>query len=215
MVTGALLMASGVPAVSAAAQATPAGRTPAVGPDADTPRPKLAVIAKRLDVRAGAQARVRGRLLHAERRTRVTLQARRGPRWVALDHARTAPDGRFVLRERVRGPVSALVRVRAAGARARRLGRLNAYRVTYASWYGPGFYGQRTGCGGTLAAGQVGVAHKTLPCGSRVTFRHRGRVVRVPVIDRGPYVGGREFDLTAATAAKLRFSGHGALLAAH
>jgi rare lipoprotein A (peptidoglycan hydrolase) len=42
-----------------------------------------------------------------------------------------------------------------------------------------------------------------------VTFRHRGRVVRVRVIDRGPYVGGREYDLTAATARRLGFAGHG------
>jgi len=215
MVTGALMMASCVPAVPAAAQETPAGGTPAAGSQTGTPRPKLAVIAKRLQVRVGGQARVRGRLLHAAGRTRVTLQVRRGRRWVALAHARTARDGRFLLRERLRRPVSASVRLGAEGARPRRLGRLNAFRVTYASWYGPGFYGRRTGCGGTLAAGQVGVAHKSLPCGSRVTFRHRGRTVRAPVIDRGPYVGGREFDLTAATAAKLRFAGHGALLAAH
>ena len=42
---------------------------------------------------------------------------------------------------------------------------------------------------------------------------HRGRSVRVRVIDRGPYVGGREYDLTEATARKLRFRGHGAILA--
>ena len=95
---------------------------------------------------------------------------------------------------------------------SRRLGRLNVYRFTSASWYGPGLYGNRTGCGGTLAPGRLGVAHKWLPCGSRVTFRHRGRSVRVRVIDRGPYVGGREYDLTEATARRLRFRGHGAIL---
>jgi len=39
--------------------------------------------------------------------------------------------------------------------------------------------------------------------------------VRVAVIDRGPYVGGREFDLTAATARALRFSGHGTVQVSH
>ena len=34
----------------------------------------------------------------------------------------------------------------------------------------------------------------------------------MPVIDRGPYVAGREYDLTAATAQRLGFSGHGAIL---
>ena len=92
------------------------------------------------------------------------------------------------------------------------IGRLNVYRYAYASWYGPGLYGNPLGCGGTLGAGTLGVAHKTLPCGTKVTFRHGGRAVRVPVIDRGPYVGGREYDLTAATAQRLGFHGHGAIL---
>jgi rare lipoprotein A len=47
------------------------------------------------------------------------------------------------------------------------------------------------------------VAHKTLPCGTRVTLRKGDRVVRVKVVDRGPYVGGREFDLTEATRHRL------------
>ena len=54
----------------------------------------------------------------------------------------------------------------------------------------------RLACGGRLGAGTIGVAHKTLPCGTRLTLRHRGRTVRVRVIDRGPFVGGREFDLS-------------------
>ena len=57
----------------------------------------------------------------------------------------------------------------------------------------------------------MGVAHKSLPCGTKVTLRHQGRVVRVPVIDRGPYVGGREYDLTEATAQRLKFKGHGSI----
>ena len=94
-------------------------------------------------------------------------------------------------------------------ARRARSGRLNVYRSALASWYGPGLFGNQLGCGGTLQTGSVGVANKSLPCGTKVTFRHRGRVLRVRVIDRGPYVGGREYDLTAATARKLGFSGHG------
>ena len=89
------------------------------------------------------------------------------------------------------------------------------FRSAHASWYGPGLYGNRAGCGGTLAAGKLGVAHKSLPCGTMVTFKHGRRSVRVPVIDRGPYVGGREYDLTAATAAAARLQGHGAILTTH
>ena len=62
-------------------------------------------------------------------------------------------------------------------------------------------------CGGVLGRDQPGVAHKTLPCGTPITIRYRGRQVRVPVIDRGPYVAGREFDLAGATANALGFGG--------
>jgi rare lipoprotein A len=103
--------------------------------------------------------------------------------------------------------------VRSGGARRnRRVGRLNAFRTAYASWYGPGLFGNRLGCGGTLTYASLGVAHKSLPCGTKVTLRHGSRALRVAVIDRGPYVGGREYDLTQATARRLGFSGHGAIL---
>jgi len=73
------------------------------------------------------------------------------------------------------------------------------------SWYGPGFYGHRTACGQTLTKGLLGVAHKTLPCGTRVTFRNpsNGRTITVRVVDRGPYVAGRQWDLTGGTCVAL------------
>jgi rare lipoprotein A len=86
-------------------------------------------------------------------------------------------------------------------------GSINVYRRALASWYGPGFYGRRTACGIRLTPRTQGVAHKTLPCGTRVTLRFRGRTVTVPVIDRGPFIGRREFDITYATKRALRFSG--------
>lgn len=64
------------------------------------------------------------------------------------------------------------------------------------SWYGPGFYGNGTACGQKLTIELVGVAHRTLPCGTLVTFRYNGKVVTAPVIDRGPYVSGRTWDLS-------------------
>jgi rare lipoprotein A (peptidoglycan hydrolase) len=82
------------------------------------------------------------------------------------------------------------------------------------SWYGPGLHGNKLSCGGTLTPGTLGVANKTLPCGSHVTLRRGHRVVRVPAVDRGPYVAGREFDLTAATRDKLHFGGAGSVLVA-
>ena len=53
---------------------------------------------------------------------------------------------------------------------------------------------------------------KTLPCGSKVTLRYHGKTLTVPVIDRGPYAGNREYDLTSATKAKLGFPSTGTVL---
>jgi rare lipoprotein A (peptidoglycan hydrolase) len=166
------------------------------------------VTKKRLQVRAGQSAVAVGTAPGPV----ASLQIRRRGAWRTIDRDRTTATGRYVLRARFRRTLTAPARV-ASGAETLRLGRLNVYRFANASWYGPGLYGNRLGCGGTLAPGRMGVAHKTLPCGSRVTLRHRGRTVSVRVIDRGPYVGGREYDLTEATARKLRFRGHGAILA--
>jgi peptidoglycan lytic transglycosylase len=53
------------------------------------------------------------------------------------------------------------------------------------------------------------VANKSLPCGTKLTIRYRGRTVKAVVRDRGPYVGGREFDLAGAVARRLGFDGVG------
>jgi hypothetical protein len=84
------------------------------------------------------------------------------------------------------------------------------FRFAGASWYGPGLWGRQTACGQTLRPTTVGVANKTLPCGTVVKFSFRGHAVLAPVIDRGPYVKGRAFDLTAAAAEALEFSSVGA-----
>lgn len=73
--------------------------------------------------------------------------------------------------------------------------------------YGPGLFGNKMGCGDYLYPGTIGVAHKTKPCGTKLRIRYRGRYVTARVVDRGPYVGNREFDLTQATANKLKFVG--------
>ena len=73
------------------------------------------------------------------------------------------------------------------------------------SWYGPGMYGSRTACGVTLTKSVMGVASRTLPCGTKVTFRNpdNGRSVTVPVIDRGPYVSGRIWDMSGGLCTYL------------
>ncbi|MEO7117338.1 MAG: septal ring lytic transglycosylase RlpA family protein, partial [Candidatus Limnocylindrales bacterium] len=75
-----------------------------------------------------------------------------------------------------------------------------------ASWYGPGLYGNTTACGQRYTKHIVGVAHRTLPCGTLVQLSWRGMTVVAPVIDRGPYgQASNVFDLSRALACeKLR-----------
>jgi hypothetical protein len=82
------------------------------------------------------------------------------------------------------------------------------------SWYGPGFYGGRTACGLAYTTETLGVANRTLPCGTLVTFRNpeNGATITVPVIDRGPYVSGRQWDLSGATCLALDHCYTGELL---
>jgi len=84
--------------------------------------------------------------------------------------------------------------------------------VITASWYGPGFYENRLPCWPWLKAQGLpiqflpdtwGVAHKSLPCGTMVTLTHGPNTVTVPVVDRGPYIAGRELDLSPRVKAAL------------
>ena len=81
------------------------------------------------------------------------------------------------------------------------------------SWYGPGFYGNGTAWGQKLTKGLVGVAHRTLPCGTLIQFRnpYNGRTVTAAVIDRGPFVSGRVWDLSHGLCDKLNHCYTGAL----
>ena len=84
-----------------------------------------------------------------------------------------------------------------------------------ATWYGPGLYGNEMACGGTLTKNTFGVAHKTLPCGKKVTIAHGGRIVIARVVDRGPFVKGVSYDLTAKTAQSVRMSATSEVRASH
>lgn len=105
---------------------------------------------------------------------------------------------------RLLAPIAAAAAIAPAPAAAAPL------RSSTASWYGPGLFGNALGCGGTLATWTRGVAHKTLDCGTRVRICAT-RCATTRVVDRGPYVPGREFDLTQAFAAVvgLRIGPHG------
>ncbi len=84
---------------------------------------------------------------------------------------------------------------------------VTVYRPSLATMYGPGFWGQRTACGTVLRRSTLGVANRTLHCGEKVALYYRGRTLIVPVIDRGPYANGADWDLTEATDQALGIPG--------
>ncbi len=177
-------------------------------------RTAIKVRGSQLNVLEGHPASVTGKLLGDPAGLpgrEVLLPALGSHGWRTLAHTRTGANGRFRLRYVPRATTSEQVRLRFGGDAEdlpahRRLGRLNVYRLAEASWYGGG---GEMACGGELTSATMGVANKTLPCGTEVTLRYDGRSVRVAVIDRGPYVAGREFDLTEATKQALGFGGVG------
>ena len=197
-------------------------RTAAAGqrPATRTPQRSVRVAAhlsasdERLDVRKGRVAWVGGAVRRPVEGRVVRLQRRAGKGWKTIDRDRTDSRGRYRLSYDTRRAGSHRVRVRFSGDElnapaSKGVGRLNVYRRSFASWYGPGFYGNRTACGRTLTGSVMGVAHKTLPCGTKLTLKKGSRTARVTVIDRGPFHAGREFDLAPAVKRKLRFGSTG------
>ncbi len=158
----------------------------------------------------GQPVQVRGRLLPGHAGRRVSLQALQNGRWQTLARARTGGRGKFVLHYVANDTGRQPIRVRFAGdwlngGSASRAGRLTVYREAEASWYDDG---GNTACG---FHAYYGVANRTLPCGTQVAFRYNGRSVTATVDDRGPYVGGRDWDLNQNTASALGFGGVGAV----
>lgn len=80
-----------------------------------------------------------------------------------------------------------------------------------ASWYGPGFYGNRTASGEVFRPGTMTAAHRTLPFGTmvRVTNLWNGRSAVVRINDRGPFHGGRVIDLAHGAAHQLGVTASG------
>lgn len=82
-------------------------------------------------------------------------------------------------------------------------------RLGHASWYGPGFHGRRAASGERFNQFGMTAAHKTLPFGTliMVTNTSNGRSCIVRVNDRGPYVAGREIDLSYGAAQAIGMNG--------
>jgi hypothetical protein len=155
--------------------------------------------------KVGRTVHVRGRVLPAGEKRRVVVEI--GKREIMT---RAGRDGEFDVSWKPGSTGTYPVRVKARGNRLAAgskdsAGKITAYRPAVASWYGPGLYGNRMACGGTLTSSTLGVAHKTMPCGTKLRLKHGGRTVAVRVVDRGPYAGNREFDLTSATKQRLGF----------
>jgi peptidoglycan lytic transglycosylase len=88
---------------------------------------------------------------------------------------------------------------------------VNGVQVGIASWYGPGFQGNRTANGEIYDQFELTAAHPSLPLGTRamVTNLANGRAVEVRINDRGPFVDGRAIDLSYAAARTIGLVGPG------
>jgi rare lipoprotein A len=183
--------------------------TPALGQSTSQP----VAVAARFEVGRSSRnalgagpAHVRGKLLPELGGRKVTLLGRVGGGWRQLATTRTGAHGRFDFKVRPGGPPRERLLVRFAGdqvnARAwSYAGRVTTFHPSVASQYDDG---GATACG---FHAQFGVANRNLPCGTKVTIFYGGRTVTAVVDDRGPFVGGRDWDLNQNTSGALGFSG--------
>jgi rare lipoprotein A (peptidoglycan hydrolase) len=141
-----------------------------------------------------------------------TLQVQRqeaNGSWTQTATAVVAADGSFLARWRTDEIGSFTVRALVAGAQAQTAeaatptASVTIYRPARATWFGPGFYGKHTACGQVMSHALLGVAHRTLPCGTPVAVFYGGKSITVPVIDRGPFANGARYDLTSGVAQLL------------
>jgi rare lipoprotein A len=169
---------------------------------------RVRVPTRGINILAGQAVQLRGRLLPAVGGRKVSLQALQSGSWHTLATARTGSAGRFLLRYFAGSTGQQTIRVRFAGDRRNGrstagAGQMTVFRAAEASWYNDG---GNTACG---FHAEYGVANRSLPCGTKVEFRLGGRSVNATVDDRGPYVGGRDWDLNQNTASALGFGGVG------
>jgi rare lipoprotein A len=167
-------------------------------------RRTIKVISQSHNVLDGRSVLIRGRVLPADAGRRVRLQGHFAEGWRTVAGSRTGAAGGFRLRFKPDGGLQRHLRVQLDGTPASTpAGSVTVYTASVASWYDDG---GNTACG--FHAG-LGVANVSLPCGTKVRLRYGGRTVTATVDDRGPYVGGRTWDLNQGTAAALGFAGVG------
>ncbi len=212
---GTVTLQAGASGPTAFADAVPGGS--AVSASAPSPvavTAQLRVAHRSLDVLSGNAIKVRGRLVPGLPGRPVRLQGRFADGWRTLARSRTGAAGGFRLRATPTSGLHRRMRVvfpgdgSSAGSVAA-AGRVTVYTTSIASWYDDS---GSTACG--FHAG-LGVANVSLPCGTKVGFHYGGRSVTAVVDDRGPYVGGRVWDLNQNTAAALGFNGVGTVWSTH
>ena len=146
-------------------------------------------------------------------RLQVQLRARATTQWRTVATVVADGDGAFqaswtsVVAGRFAVRAVPLGRAVAASVEAPLATTVTVYRPATATWYD--LAGRTGACGVHITAATIGVAHKTLPCGSRVDVRYGDRTLSVPVIDRGPYARGVSYDLTRAAADALGMTAAG------
>ena len=90
---------------------------------------------------------------------------------------------------------------------AKRLPEAVGWTTGLAAPYGPSRGQRRTSCGRKFTSDLLGIAHPTLPCGAKIYISYHGRQVLTQVVDRGPKVPGRTFDITIGLARELGLRG--------
>jgi rare lipoprotein A len=146
-----------------------------------------------------------GKIVEIERRGRQTRN-----RWAPTAHGTVGSDGSF----RAYWPANHIGQFAVRAVIENHVGSARAaapspslttfvFKPSIATWYGDGSWGSKTACGVTLKRGTLGTANRTLPCGTRVAVYYGGKMIIVPVIDRGPYANHADWDLTEATSQKL------------
>lgn len=132
-----------------------------------------------------------------------------------MARARVRSTKRLLVRWKPRrsGPTSLRVVIRRRGraTRAAPLAKINVYKPARATIFGPGLFGRQTFCGQALTPGLLGVAHRRLPCGTLVAILHERRQLIVPVVDRGPFNDGFDWDLTQGAADMLGLEASGGI----
>ncbi|HEY1592919.1 MAG TPA: septal ring lytic transglycosylase RlpA family protein [Solirubrobacteraceae bacterium] len=167
---------------------------------------RVQVSSRSLTALGGQTITLHGRVAPGLPWRRVRLEAGRGHGWTTIANSQTRSHGGFKVRYRASGLGGEVLRVVVGGGHgsrpvAARAGSLTVLRESVASWYDD--------AGGTACGfhAYYGVANRTLPCGSKVTFVSGGRRVNAVVDDRGPFVDGRDWDLNQNAAGALGFDG--------